>query len=192
MKWVLASFNPGKLKEMQALMPDTIEMISIAEWPDAEEPEENADTLEGNALIKAEYAYALTGYPSLADDTGLFVAALNGAPGVYSARYAGEPADSQKNIQKLLSELQEHSNRRAEFRTVIALVGRGEPLFFTGVLKGSIALKPSGTKGFGYDSVFKPEGSEGTLAEYSPEEKNAISHRGKAMRALSAFVRTLY
>jgi XTP/dITP diphosphohydrolase len=189
MKYLLASFNPSKLREIKSILPETFEIVCLADIPGAEEPEEDGDTLEANAKIKAEYGYRLTGLPTIADDTGLLVEALNGRPGVYSARYAGEPSNAERNMQKLLEELQAVNNRNAEFRTVITLMQNdGNLMYFTGVLKGEIADAPRGTHGFGYDPVFIPEGDNRTLGAYSSEEKNKISHRAKALEKLATYL----
>lgn len=151
--------------------------------------EEDADTLEANALLKARALVEATGEPAIADDTGLFVEALDGRPGVYSARYAGEDATYTDNVVKLLSELEgvSESRRTAKFRTVVVVAYPDrEPLVIAGVLEGSISTEPHGDQGFGYDPVFVPDGGGGrTLAEMSPDEKNAISHRGRALRKLA-------
>lgn len=182
-QWVLASFNAGKAREVAALMPAGFSLISLAEYSGATEPEENGDTLEANAHLKALAAHQLTGLPALADDTGLFVTALGGAPGVFSARFAGEPSDSAANIRKLLHLLKPETNRAAWFETVLCLEGfPGAPVFLKGRLYGTIASEPRGTNGFGYDPVFIPEGESRTLAEMTATEKNAISHRGIAIR----------
>lgn len=189
MKYLLATFNPSKLKEIKSILPESIEIVCLGDIPGAEEPEENGDTLEANAQIKAEYGYRLTGLPTLSDDTGLLVEALNGQPGVYSARYAGEPSNSERNMQKLLEALQGIDNRTAEFRTVIALMQNdGNLIYFTGVLPGKIANAPEGTNGFGYDPIFIPEGEARTLGSFSSEEKNRISHRARALKKLSDYL----
>lgn len=181
--WVLASFNAGKAREVAALLPGGFSLVSLADYPGATEPEENGDTLESNARLKAVAAHQLTGLPALADDTGLFVSALGGAPGVFSARFAGEPSDSAANIRKLLNLLQTQTSREAWFETVLCLEGfPGAPVFLKGRLNGTIASEPRGTNGFGYDPVFIPEGETRTLAEMTATEKNAISHRGIAIR----------
>jgi XTP/dITP diphosphohydrolase len=182
--WVLASFNPDKVKEILALMPEVFSIQILGSFPNAIEPVENGLTLEENAEIKSLYASQFTGLPALADDTGLSVDALGGSPGVLSARYAGEPSNSIANIRKLLDALDVHENRKAHFETVICLSGISTgTVFLKGKLHGSIAREPIGTGGFGYDSVFIPDGSSRSLAEYSKEEKNSISHRGLAIQA---------
>jgi XTP/dITP diphosphohydrolase len=181
--WIMASFNPGKIAEFQALMPQDIHLISLKDIPQAVSPEESGDTLAENAELKANYAAQLAGLPAFADDTGLMVDALNGAPGVHSARYAGMTANHSDNIIKLLNALQGRTDRQARFETVLCLVGvMPEPVFFSGILKGTIASEPKGSGGFGYDSVFIPEGFTQTLAEVGAEVKNQISHRGNAMK----------
>ena len=181
---VLASRNKHKIKELRAtLVPLGIDLKSTYDFPNLQEVEEDRDTLEGNALKKAQYVYAETGLPALADDTGLEVAALDGRPGVYSARYAGPSATSQDNIDKLLQEMSEVPavNRDAQFRTVVALVSDEGNQTFEGVCPGQILSNEQGSEGFGYDPVFQPDGYEETFAELTPSVKNNISHRGKAI-----------
>lgn len=188
---VLATRNKDKIEEMRsALKPFGITLKSTYDFPDLEEVVEDRDTLEGNALKKARYVFQQTGLPSLADDTGLEVAALNGRPGVYSARYAGEKATYQQNVDKLLEELKEvpPAKRKAQFRTVIALVAGDEPKTFEGICRGEITAEERGDGGFGYDPVFRPLDYERTFAELSLQVKNEISHRGKA---IAGFVRWL-
>ena len=151
----------------------------------------DSDTFEGNALLKARYVKDKYGYDCFADDTGLQVEALNGEPGVYSARYAGEPSDSEKNIDKLLANLRDAENRKASFVTCIALVTGSEEHVFYGEISGKIIRERRGSSGFGYDSVFVPEGYEETFAEMGEEEKNKISHRARAVKKLSDFFNTL-
>lgn len=187
--FVLATNNAHKAREMNAVLGGLgVQVLARpAEVPDVQETE---DTLEGNAALKARALVEATGRAALADDTGLFVAALDGRPGVVSARYAGEGATDEQNVQKLLSELRDvpDEGRGAQFRTVIwAAYPNGESFAVTGILKGAIARAPRGSQGFGYDPVFVPEDCDGrTLAELWPEEKNEISHRGNALRALAA------
>ncbi len=186
--FVLATANPHKADEMRAVLVDLD--IELIERPvDVPEVEETEDTLEGNALLKARALVEATGRPAIADDTGLFVEVLNGRPGVFSARYAGESASDRDNVEKLLAELEgvDEGRRRAQFRTVIAVAypQRG-PTLVVGTLDGSITAAPRGEGGFGYDPVFAPNGAGGrTLAQMSPDQKNAISHRGNALRALA-------
>lgn len=181
---VLASRNKHKIKELRTtLAPLGIQLKSTYDFPDLREVVEDRDTLEGNALKKAQYVYGETGLPALADDTGLEVAALDGRPGVYSARYAGPSASSQENINKLLQELSETStaDRRAQFRTVVALISADGRHTFEGVCRGHILTEKRGKGGFGYDPVFRPEGYQETFAELSSSIKNKISHRSKAV-----------
>jgi XTP/dITP diphosphohydrolase len=145
-------------------------------------------TLEGNALKKAHYVSMVTGLPSLADDTGLEVSALNGAPGVYSARYAGEQASYDDNVEKLLSEMENIEQRKAQFRTVVAFVDADKQWMFEGVCRGHISRYRKGVKGFGYDPIFVPDGFEQSFAEMGSKQKNSISHRGLAMKEAVAFL----
>ncbi len=191
MKIIFATANAGKLREAAGILGEGFELLSPAELGVDADVEENGATLEENSLIKARHLYALTGYDCFADDTGLEVDALGGAPGVHTARYAGEAHDSSANMAKLLAELDAlgpDAPRTARFRTVVTLIIGGEPHRFEGRLEGSIARRRSGAGGFGYDPVFIPEGGPETLAEISAEAKNAISHRGKALRAMAAFL----
>jgi len=186
--FVLATANAHKANEMRAVLEGL--GIELLERPaHVAEVQEDADTLEGNALLKARALVHATGRPAIADDTGLFVDALDGAPGVYSARYAGENATYADNVVKLLKSLEGvgEAERTARFRTVVVVAyPEGEPLIVEGSLGGSISDEPRGDQGFGYDPVFLPEGGGGrSLAEMSPEEKNAISHRGRALRTLA-------
>ncbi len=178
---VLCTANPGKVAELRALLPDTWRVIGLPELGIAEELPETGDTLEANALQKARYVFDRCGLPCIADDTGLEVDALGGAPGVYSARYAGPGRDAAANMTLLLKELQGVADRKAGFRTVIAYVDtRGEQLF-EGAVRGTITEAPRGAGGFGYDPVFLPHMSDLTFAELDPMRKNAISHRGQAV-----------
>jgi XTP/dITP diphosphohydrolase len=182
---VLASRNKHKIKELrETLAPLGIELKSTYDFPDLEEIEEDADTLEGNALKKARYVHNKTGLPALSDDTGLEVDALNGRPGVYSARYAGENASYQDNVDKLLDELADIAmeQRGAQFRTVAAFVTNDESYTYEGVCRGMILTEERGSGGFGYDPVFRPADYKKTFAELDPQIKNEISHRGKAIQ----------
>lgn len=182
-KILLASANQHKIEELRQLLnPLGVELISTKTFKDAEEVVEDRPDLEGNALKKARYWYQKTGLPSLADDTGLEVEALDGAPGVFSARYAGPKATYQDNVEKLLQELEGSKNRSARFRTVIAYVTKQGEEIFEGICRGKIITKPRGEKGFGYDPVFQPVDYTQTFAELSSEEKNKISHRGRALQ----------
>ncbi len=191
MQLVFASNNKNKIKEIQQLLPESIQILSLADIGCLEEIPETADTIEGNAILKANYVSQKYGYDCFADDTGLEVTALNGAPGVYSARYAGEPSDSNANMDKLLEVLKNETNRQAQFKTVIALNFNGSQQLFTGIAKGSITESRAGLEGFGYDPIFKPENFKETFAEMSSELKNEISHRGKATRELISFLNSL-
>lgn len=184
MKLVFASNNKNKIQEIQALVPNTIQIVSLEEIGCFEDIPETADTIEGNAILKANYVTEKYGYDCFADDTGLEVEALNGAPGVYSARYAGEQKDANDNMDKLLSELKDKSNRKANFKTVIALNLKGKQNLFTGIINGKIIEEKNGTNGFGYDPIFVADGYEKTFAELSMEEKSTISHRGIAVKQL--------
>jgi XTP/dITP diphosphohydrolase len=188
-RFVLATANAHKTEEMRAVL-GALDVELLARPRNVPEVDETEDTLEGNAALKARTLVAATGQAAIADDTGLFVAALDGRPGVWSARYAGSNASDEQNVAKLLGELDDvpESDRRAEFRTVIVVAyPGGESHTSVGTLEGVIARNPRGSEGFGYDSVFVPDAVGGrTLAELSPEEKNALSHRGKALRALVA------
>lgn len=189
-KLVLATRNKNKIEEMQALVSGLgIKILSTLDFPELEEVDEDQPTLEGNALKKARYVHSVTGLPSLSDDTGLEVDALNGAPGVYSARYAGENVTYQDNVLKLLKELEGESERSARFRTVVALVSSKDENLFHGVCNGVILTEQRGEKGFGYDPVFKPEGYDQTFAELSSEVKNEISHRGRAVQKFISYIK---
>lgn len=188
-RYVIATFNRHKAAELHALLAlPEVELVSLADWPGASAPEETGDTLLANARIKARAAVALTGLPAIADDTGLEVDALGGAPGVYAARYAGPEASYADNVAKLLHELSgvPAARRTARFRTVcIAAWPDGRELVADGVLVGVIANLPRGGNGFGYDPVFVPAGEMRTYAELTDAEKNADSHRARAVRALA-------
>lgn len=183
----LASGNPHKIEELTDLLaPFSLQLRSTKEIPNAHEVEEDQPTLEGNALKKARFWFDATGVPALADDTGLEVHALGGAPGVYSARYAGEHVTYQDNVDKLLREMKGKTDRRARFRTVLTLVTADGEYTWEGVCDGVITEHPAGGGGFGYDPVFRPDGYGETFAELSPAEKNRISHRGRALQAFAA------
>ena len=188
MKLVFASNNKNKIQEIQALVPNIIQIVSLEEIGCIEDIQETADTIEGNAILKANYVTEKYGYDCFADDTGLEVDALNGAPGVYSARYAGEQKDANDNMDKLLSELKDESNRKANFKTVIALNLNGKQNLFTGIINGKIIEEKIGTNGFGYDPIFVADGFDKTFAELSMEEKSTISHRGIAVKELILFL----
>ena len=189
-KLVFATNNAHKLEEVRAVLENKIEIISLNELGCYDDIPETAVTLEGNALIKAEYVFNKFGMACIADDTGLEVEALNGEPGVYSARYGGEPHNAQKNIQKLLTNLKGVENRKARFRTVIVLKDAERELYFEGTIHGHISETPSGAAGFGYDPVFVPDGYNKSFAELGPELKNKISHRALAVESLIRFLKT--
>lgn len=187
MKLVFASGNRGKIREALEILGEGFELLTPAEAGILEDIPETGQTLRDNSLQKARYLYERTGMDCFADDTGLEVDCLGGAPGIHTARYAGEAKDPAANIDKLLREMEKAGGRRtARFRTVVTLIVGGETRYFEGVMEGSIAKARSGAGGFGYDPVFMPEGYDCTAAELSEEEKNAISHRGKALRAMAA------
>jgi XTP/dITP diphosphohydrolase len=188
MQLVFASNNKNKIKEIQALVSDTIQIISLEDIGCTEDIPETAETIEGNAILKANYVTSNYGYDCFADDTGLEVDALNGAPGVYSARYAGEQKDANDNMDKLLQELKDKSNRKANFKTVICLNLNGIQQLFTGIITGKIIDEKIGTNGFGYDPIFIAEGHQKTFAQLTLEEKAQISHRGIAVAQLIAFL----
>jgi len=189
MKLVFATNNKNKILEVQQLLPESIEIISLESIGCFEEIPETADTIEENAIMKANYVTENYGYDCFADDTGLEVDALNGEPGVFSARYAGEQRNSDDNMDKVLSALDNNTNRIAQFKTVIALNLNGKQHLFTGIARGEITQNKTGNEGFGYDPIFKPEGYEQTFAQLSLQEKGAISHRGKATEQLIAFLK---
>lgn len=196
MEIIFATGNAHKAVEAQKALGDSFTLIMPKELGFKEEIPENGDTLQANAIEKAEFLWKRFGKNCFADDTGLEVDALGGAPGVYSARYAGPDKGSEANMTKLLAELEKAGetgeiSRKARFRTVVALILEGEMHLFNGVLEGEIALHRSGSEGFGYDPIFIPSGYTKTLAEISLDEKNAISHRGKAMRALAEYLKCL-
>jgi len=188
-KIVFATHNLNKLKEVQQLLPKTIKLLSLADINCNEEILETADTLQGNAQIKADYITKIYGYDCFADDTGLEVNVLNSEPGVYSARYAGPANDAVANMSKLLSKLNDETDRKAQFKTVIALNLQGKQHIFEGICNGEILKTQQGKEGFGYDPIFKPEGFNTSFAEMSLEEKGAISHRGKAIQKLVDFLK---
>ena len=191
-KLVFASNNAHKLSEIRAILGDHIEIISLSDLQCHDEIPETADTLEGNALIKARYVWEHYGLYCFADDTGLEVEALGGAPGVYSARFAGEHASFEDNVSLLLERLSGVvAPRRARFRTVIALIDEYGTHFFEGSVDGEITLERSGNHGFGYDPIFRPEGREETFAQLTEQEKNSMSHRGRAVQKLVRYLQAL-
>ena len=183
-KIIFATNNAHKLSEVQAVLGEEFTLVTLRECGITEDIPETADTLEGNALQKARYVFEKTGADCFADDTGLEVDALNGAPGVHSARYATDGHDFAANNRKLLAELECKSNRSARFRTVISLIRGGVEHRVEGIVRGRIATSEAGCGGFGYDPLFIPEGHDCTFAEMSAEAKNAISHRGRAVAEL--------
>ena len=188
-KLVFATNNAHKLEEVAANLGDKVELLSLNDIDCHTDIPETAETLEGNALLKSSFIYRNYQLDCFADDTGLEVEALNGAPGVYSARYAeGEGHDAQTNMRKLLHELEGKENRKAQFRTAISLILDGKEYLFEGVIKGEIIKEKRGDSGFGYDPIFKPEGYEQTFAELGNETKNKISHRALAVQKLCEFL----
>ena len=184
---ILATHNDHKAKEFRDILPQ-YSVQTLADLGHDNEIKETATSLEGNSFIKAENVFKRYGHVVISDDSGLEVDALNGAPGVYSARYAGDPRNDQRNTEKLLDELQGASNRKAQFRTVITLMNTENSFQFEGIVKGTIAKSPRGEAGFGYDPVFIPEGVQQTFAELAAYEKNKISHRANAIEKLLHFL----
>ncbi len=191
MQLVFATNNQNKIKEVQALIPSHVSLLSLKDIGCFEEVPETQLTIKGNAIQKAEYIKKHYGFDCFADDTGLEVEALNGEPGVFSARYAGEQRDANDNMNKLLLELQDNPNRNAQFKTVIALHINNKLHTFTGICKGAITSTKKGDSGFGYDPIFRPEGFNQTFAEMELSLKNKIGHRGKAIVELVEFLNTL-
>lgn len=188
-KLVFATNNAHKLEEIRAILGDKVEILSLNDIDCHADIPETADTLQGNAALKAQYIYDNYGLDCFADDTGLEVEVLNGAPGIYSARYAGgEGHDSEANMKKLLSEMQDKDNRKARFRTVICLIEGGKENFFEGIVNGSIIRERKGEAGFGYDPVFMPDGYSETFAEMGNDEKNKISHRARAVQKICEYI----
>lgn len=188
MNLVFASNNQNKILEIQSILDGSIKILSLEDIGCHEDIPETADTIEGNAILKANYVTKKYGYDCFADDTGLEISALNGEPGVYSARYAGEQRDSDDNMNKVLEGLNNVTNRNAHFKTVIALNLNGKQHLFTGIANGRITQNKKGSQGFGYDPIFQPEGYEETFAELPLNIKNKISHRGKATQQLIDFL----
>ena len=188
-KLVVATNNAHKLEEISAILGEEMELLSLKDINCQADIPETADTLEGNARQKALYIYENYGMNCFADDTGLEVEALNGAPGVFSARYAGNGHDSEANMQKLLKELDGKENRKAQFRTAICLIMNGEEYLFEGIVKGEIIEEKRGGAGFGYDPIFVPEGYDLTFAELGNDIKNTISHRARAVEKLCSFLK---
>lgn len=192
MKLVFATHNQHKLQEVSLLLPESIELLSLNDIGCNEEIHETGETLENNAKIKANFVTSKYGYDCFADDTGLLVDALNGAPGVFSARYAGEQKDVNDNMDKLLAELKDKSNRSARFKTVIIMNLNGEQKNFEGSIEGEILKERKGKKGFGYDPIFQPLGYDQTFAQLPLVIKNSISHRGKAMQELITYLKSVF
>lgn len=186
-KLILATHNEYKAEEFRQILPQ-FRVQTLADLNYDQEIAETASELEGNSLLKAETIFRQFGHIVVSDDSGLEVQALNGAPGVYSARYAGEQKDDQQNNEKLLHELKGITNRNAQFRTVISLMSSNDTLQFEGIVEGAIAYEPKGDKGFGYDPIFIPYGFQKTFAELTSNEKNKISHRANAIEKLVAFL----
>jgi len=186
-KIVFATGNPNKLKEIKSAI-NNFEIIGLKDLGITEEIPETGDTLKKNALQKAKYVYDKTGLDCFSDDTGLEIEALNYRPGVYSAMYAGPDCNAENNMQKVLKALEESPNRNAQFKTVIALILKGEEYYFEGVVSGVILKEKSGKDGFGYDPIFKPVGYKESFAEMSIAQKNEISHRGLAVKKLVKFL----
>jgi XTP/dITP diphosphohydrolase len=191
MKIVFASNNKNKIYEIQSMLPESIQIVSLESIGCLEEIPETSETIEGNAILKANYVTQKYGFDCFADDTGLEVEALNGKPGVYSARYAGEQKNADDNMKKLLTELADKNNRTAQFKTVIALNLSGKQYLFTGIASGEITIEKIGFEGFGYDPIFKPTNYDKTFAQLSLEVKNEISHRGKATKRLLDFLQNI-
>jgi XTP/dITP diphosphohydrolase len=188
MKLIFATNNKHKVKEISHILDDRISLMSLAEVNILEDIPEDEPLIEGNALFKARYVHKATGLDVFADDTGLEIEALNGLPGVHSARFAGENKDSAANIEKVLAMLQGNENRKARFRTVIALIFKNREYLFEGTVSGMIIDNRRGSEGFGYDPVFIPDGYNETFAQMSLSEKNKISHRALAFEKLKAFL----
>lgn len=189
MKLVFATNNRHKLDEVRAILGNRIEVLSLNDIDCHDDIPETADTLEGNALIKARYIHEKFGVDCFADDTGLEVDVLGGEPGVYSARYAGEECNSEANMNKLLQNLTGKNNRKAQFRTVIALIIKGEEKLFNGIVKGTISNEKMGDAGFGYDPIFIPEGFSESFAQMTGDMKNSISHRYRATEELNNYLK---
>jgi len=188
MQLVFSSNNPNKIKEIQQLLPTTIQILSLEDIGCSVDIPETAETIEGNAILKANYVTEHYRYNCFADDSGLEIETLNGEPGVYSARYAGLQKNDNDNMDMVLTKLKNETNRKANFKTVIALNLNGEQHLFTGIINGEIIEEKKGINGFGYDPIFVADGFTKTFAELSMEEKAIISHRGKAVKQLIEFL----
>ena len=189
MKIIFASNNKNKVQEIQKQVPASIQIVTLDEIGCTEDIAETGNTLEENAIIKANYITEKYGLPCFADDTGLEIEALNGEPGVYSARYAGKERNDEANMNKVLKNLENQTNRKAQFKTVIALNLNNKQHLFTGIVEGKIRTEKTGTNGFGYDPIFEPENVGKTFAEMTLEDKNKLSHRGRAVEKLIAFLK---
>ena len=185
---IFATGNQNKLLEINKIIPNNVKIISLKDLKFSDDIPENENTIEGNAIYKAKYIYNKFNTNVFSDDTGLEVEALNGEPGVYSARYAGEACDSNDNINKLLKKLKKKKNRNARFKTIIALIIKNKIHTFEGIINGEILKNPIGENGFGYDSIFRPAGYAKSFAELSINEKNIISHRSLAIKKIINFI----
>lgn len=190
-KICLATNNQGKAKELREMLGEAFDIVTLQDIGCTEDIAETADTFQGNSLIKAQHIFDNYNIDCIADDSGLEVAALNGAPGVFSARYAGEHGNHAKNMDKLLKTLEGNANRKAQFRTVVTYIENGKPVQFEGTVKGKITTEKAGEGGFGYDPIFMPDGFDRTFAQMTSEEKNPISHRGKAIKALFRYLKNV-
>ena len=191
MKLIFATHNAHKLEEVKRLIPETINLLSLTDINFNEEIEETETTIEGNALLKARTIYSKTKINCFSDDSGLLIDALNGAPGVYSARYAGEPKNDHANTEKVLAQLIKENNRKAHFKTIIALIVNGQEYVFEGIINGTIITEKKGANGFGYDPIFVPNGYSKTFAELSSQEKSSISHRAIAVQKMMEVLRKI-
>ena len=191
MKLVFATHNSNKAKEIQSLLPDDFQILTLTKINCLNEIPETAETLEGNSLLKAQFVSDNFNMNCFADDTGLEIVALNGKPGVYSARYAGVEKNAEANMNLVLSELENESNRKAQFRTVITLILNEKTVLFEGIVKGEICTEKRGTDGFGYDPIFIPEGQSKTFAEMTLTEKNQQSHRARAFEKMIEFLKSV-
>lgn len=187
-KIVFATSNPNKIREVNEMLGNEFQIVGLKDIGCTEDVPETQDTIKGNALQKAQYVKEHYGVDCFSEDTGLEIDALDGAPGVYTARYGGPERSDDKNMARVQTELADKTNRRAQFKTVIALILNGEEHVFTGIARGSMRKEKSGDGGFGYDPIFEPDGYDITFAEMNSKEKNKISHRGQAVRALIAFL----
>jgi XTP/dITP diphosphohydrolase len=191
MKLVFATHNANKAKEIQSLLPENFQILTLSDINCHEEIPETAETLEGNSLLKAKFVSDHFNLNCFADDTGLEIEALNGRPGVYSARYAGEEKSAEANMNLVLSELEKENNRKAQFRTVITLILNDKTHIFEGIVRGEMSTEKRGSDGFGYDPIFIPEGQRKTFAEMTLAEKNQQSHRARAFEKMVTFLHSL-